>query len=283
MKGKTKTEMVVLWVLFLFFAIYALSLLYPFFWAFINSFKDKSEFVYEKFAFPSVWKWQNYSYAFSKMSIGSVPFYGAMINSVMLTVLSVLAILLSSSFSAYALSKYSFRGRNLLYSVAIFSMIIPVVGALPAQYKLIKDLNFDNMLGMVILQSGGFGFNFLILYGYFKSVSWSYAEAALVDGAGDGKIFFSIMLPQAKPSLIAVGIIAGIGIWNDYYTPLIYLGDTWPTLSYSLYIFGNNMARSGDYPYFFAGSLIATIPVVLVFILFNNTIMTNTVAGGLKG
>lgn len=282
MKRKTKTESIVLWVIFAFFVFYALTLLYPFFWAFINSFKDKSEFVYDKFSFPQVWRFSNYVYAFSEMTIGSVPFYGAMINSVLLTVCTVIAILLSSSFSAYALSKYRFRGRNLLYSIAIFSMIIPVVGALPAQYKLVKDLSMDNMLGMVILQSGGFGFNFLILYGYFKAVSWSYAEAALVDGAGDGRIFFSIMLPQAKPSLVAVGIIAAIGIWNDYYTPLIYLGDTWPTLSYALYIFSNDMARSGDYPYFFAGSLIATFPIIVIFILFNNTIMTNTVAGGLK-
>lgn len=280
---RSRAESVTLWILFAVFVVYALTLLYPFVWAFINSFKSKSEFAYEKFLLPKEWHFSNYAFAFSEMTIGSVPFYGAMINSIMLTALSTAAALMSSSFAAYALSKYEFRGRALIYSIAIFTMIIPVVGALPSQYRLVKDLNLDNMVGLAILGSSGFGFNFLILYGYFKSVSWSYAEAALVDGAGDGRIFFTIMLPQAKPSLIAVGIIAAIGVWNDYYTPLIYLGDSWPTLSYALYSFSSTMARDGNYPYFFAGSLIATLPIILLFIVFNDTIMTNTVAGGLKG
>lgn len=169
-----------------------------------------------------------------------------------------------------------------LYFIAIFTMIIPIVGALPAQYKLMYDLHIANSPLFLISYTGGFGFNFIILYGFFKSISGTYAEAAKIDGAGNHVVFWRIMMPQAKAPIVSLAIIACIGVWNDYQTPILYLSD-FPNLASGLYEYESNMMRLANYPVYFAGVLISTVPILFVFIAFQKTIMNNVVAGGLKG
>ena len=131
----------------------------------------------------------------------------------------------------------------------------------------------DSVIGVIFLYSGGFGTNFLLLYSFFKNLSWTYVEAAKIDGASDFRIFVQIVLPMAKGPMIAVGVLSLIGLWNDYLTPSIYLSKQ-PTISYGIYIMQT---------LFFAMILLTIIPILLIFILFNKTIMENTTVGGLKG
>jgi raffinose/stachyose/melibiose transport system permease protein/N-acetylglucosamine transport system permease protein len=162
-------------------------------------------------------------------------------------------------------------------------MIVPIVGALPAYYKLLSDLHFvNNIFGMILTFGSGFGIYFLFLYGFFKSISWEYAEAAFVDGASDYMVFFKIMLPQAKPALVSVGIICAIGIWNDYFTPFMFL-DQFPTVSLGIYQFETLMIYQSNYPVYFAAILLSSVPMIIIYTLFQKTILENTVAGGLKG
>ena len=143
---------------------------------------------------------------------------------------------------------------------------------------------FDTRGGLLLLYSGGFGFNFILLYGFFKSISWSYAEAAFVDGATDAQAFFRIMLPQARPGIIAVTIIQGINVWNDYFSPYMYLNSkSKMPLAVGIYNMVQEQQYAADWPKLFAAMLIALIPILIVYALFSNTIIENTVAGGLKG
>ena len=136
----------------------------------------------------------------------------------------------------------------------------------------------------MLLYSGGFGFNFILLYGFFKSVSWSYAEAGFVDGASDAQVFLRIMLPQARPGIIAVAIIQGINVWNDYFNPYMFLQDkSKMTLAVGIYNLVQEQSYAADWPKLFAAMIIATVPVLIVYAIFSNTIIENTVAGGLKG
>ena len=133
------------------------------------------------------------------------------------------------------------------------------------------------------MYGGGFGFNFFLLYGFFKSVSWSYAEAAKIDGASNFRVFLSIMLPQAKASLFAVGIITFIGNWNDYFTPFMYLRNH-QTLAVGIYKLQKSFETKGsNWPIVFAEMVLATLPIIVIFAIFQKTIISNTVAGGLKG
>ncbi len=136
---------------------------------------------------------------------------------------------------------------------------------------------------MIFLYSGGFGTNFLLLYSFFKNLSWTYVEAAKIDGASDARIFFQIIVPMAKGPIIAVGVLSFIGLWNDYYNPSIFLKSQ-PTIAYGINAIRETMLETqGQYPLFFAVVILTLIPILLVFCFFSKTIMENTAVGGLKG
>ena len=279
----SKKQKAVLWIVFSIFLLYGITLIYPFVWAFLNSVKDMNDYTYNVNGLPDKWIFSNYSEAFKVLKIGSVNFVEMFGNSIGYTVLSTFMCVCSSTVAAYTTAKYNFKLKTFFYGLAVFSMVIPIVGSLPSQYRLVKTiLKFDNIIGMSIVNSNGFGYNFIMLYAFFKAISWEYAEAALIDGASDFTIFTHIMLPQAKPALVAIFITSAIGTWNDYMTPLIFLGQKTPLLSYALY---DMKLTIGDTKttIFLAGNLLATLPMILIFSIFSNTIMENTVAGGLKG
>lgn len=286
--GKISARIIVLVLVFIIFVLYSVSLIYPLVWAFFNSLKSNLEYFKDPFSLPKEWLFSNFARAFEAISVRNSQFievnlFGMFGNSIWFTFGASFLQVSVSAMTAYVVSKYEFRFRNFIYGLAIFIMIIPIVGNLPAQYKLYNQLGFKNSPTILLAYTGGFGFGFIILYGYFKNISWAYAEAALVDGAGNLRVFLSIMIPQAMPALTSLFIITGIGTWNDYMTPLLYLGD-YPTLASGLYRFKEIMSGAeSDYPVYFAGTLLSIIPILVLFAFFSETIMENTVAGGLKG
>ncbi len=287
-KRTSLAQRIILTVIFVVFVVYSLTLLYPFLWAILNSLKTNREFFKSPFSIPDDWVFKNWVTAFTEIKVyGSsvlvqTDLIGMFFNSLWLSVGGSLLAVAVSTMTAYIVSKYEFRGRGLIYSIAIFIMIIPIVGNLPATYKLYSQLGIRNTPLILLAYMGGFGFNFIILYGFFKNVSWSYAEAAFIDGAGNLKVFLNIMIPQALPCITSLFIIQLIGVWNDYMTPLLFLPD-YATLSTGIFVFGQRMTNESNFPVYFAGILISTIPILVCFICFSETIMSNTVAGGLKG
>ena len=111
-----------------------------------------------------------------------------------------------------------------------------------------------------------------------------YKRQGFVDGASDAQVFLRIMLPQARPGIIAVAIIQGINVWNDYFNPYMFLQDkSKMTLAVGIYNLVQEQSYAADWPKLFAAMIIATVPVLIVYAIFSNTIIENTVAGGLKG
>lgn len=272
-----------LWVVFAVFFVYAVTLVFPFVWMLFNSVKGNQEYFTNIWAFPQSFHVENYTNVLFDYDVHGVTLFGMFGISILVTLFGTALSLLMSSIAAYVIAKYKFFGRNALYALAVFVMAVPVAGTLPAQYSIMQTLHLTNsVVGVLILYAGGFGFNFLILYGFFKNLSWEYAEAALIDGCSDFGIFFKIMLPMARPALIAVGVIHAIGLWNDYLTPSIYLPNT-PTLAVGVNLLLSELRGRSAYPEMFATMIIALIPILVVFICFQKTIMENTVAGGLKG
>ena len=299
-----KTEAVAMWIVFAIFVIYSVSLVFPFVWMFLNSFKTSTEFFQGNiWGLPEKWRFANYSEIFLGKTVytpsGSAilttvsgklfgrtfqySIFHMFIVSIALTFLCTLSNIFFSATSAYVVSKYKFVGRQALYALAIFLMIVPIAGTLPEQYQLMKTFGLtDSFIGVFLLSSAGFGMNFFLMYGFFKNISWTYAEAARVDGAGHAKVFFKIMLPFALPAIVSLAVIYAIGIWNDYTTPSIYM-KSMPTLAYGLFVIRGTLEARGLYTQTFAAMMIALVPILAVFIAFSNTIMENTVAGGLKG
>lgn len=287
-------ERILFGIVFVIFAIYALSLLYPLTYLVTTSFKDS--YIYETdiingklFALPKLAELDalNYSEALSKMFImdtygREIYLYEMFFNSIWYTIGSSLGGVLVSSFTAYALSKYRFIGRNAIYAVIIFTMTIPIIGSTGSTLKLLSTLGIYNTPFFLMTALSGFGFNFMILYGFFKSLPWSYAEAVFIDGGGHFTAFFKIMLPQAKASIITLVIMAGIGAWNDYTTSLLYMPD-FPTIASGLYRVQEVAVDTGDMPMYFAGLTLSILPVIVLFSCCSDTIMKNFTMGGLKG
>ena len=277
---KSRVHKVVFIIVSIIFFLYMLTLIFPFFWMLLNSLKTNMDFFQNIWNIPKKPELENYLSVWEQMNLFT--YFG---NSIFLTVFGTLASVTSASMCAYVIAKYKFRFSKVLYTLALVVMLIPSIGTLPAMYRFMINTGlFDTRGGLLLLYSGGFGFNFVLLYGFFKSISWSYAEAAFVDGATDAQAFFRIMLPQARPGIIAVAIIQGINVWNDYFSPYMYLNSkSKMPLAVGIYNMVQEQQYAADWPKLFAAMLIALLPILIVYALFSNTIIENTVAGGLKG
>jgi len=287
MNVKSKNyEKVLKSIVFIIFMLYALSLLFPFVWMLLNSFKERSDFISNIWGLPVNFQISNYYDALIGFQIQSgsnkYNIFEMFLNSVFVTAVGTFLSIGFSTCSAYVVSKYKFPGSKILYAISIFTLIFPVVGTLPSQYRIMQTLGLQNShLGLFILYSGAFGFNFFMMHGFFKSISWTYAEAAYIDGATDFQIFTKIMVPLAKPSITALAVIQAIALWNDYVNPSIYLRK-FPTLAVGLNQIVAEMQGKGAYPEMFAAMIIALLPILILFIIFQKQIMDNMQVGGIK-
>ena len=264
-------------IIFVFFLIYAISLLYPLVWAFLSSLKTSTEYMLtSKVALPETWEFGNYIKAFKALDIEGNNMFDMLFNSIWYTVGGVFLGMAVSTMVAYVVAKYKFPGGQTIYWIALVTMMIPIVGAMPAQFKVYTALGIIESPLLLLAFAGGFGFNF------FKSLPSSYIEAGFIDGAGHFTCFLKIMLPQAIPVVSALAIVSSINFWNDYTTPLLFLKN-FPTLSSGLYMYQIINTRNLDMPVLFAGILMSMIPIVVLFAIFQNSIMDISLSGGLKG
>ena len=281
---RTPWQKVVIVVAFVIFLVYAVTLIFPFFYIVLNAFKGTAEFSSNFNGLPETWTFENFVFALQyRTPTTRYSILEMFLVSVMLSVGGTALTLLTSSMAAYIMAKFSFKGKEVIYSIVIFSLIVPIVGTLPATLQLLRSLGIYNTpVAVLFLNSGGFGMNFLLLYSFFKGLPWEYAEAAYIDGASDFQIFVRIMLPLAKGALSAIAIITLIGLWNDYTTPALFL-PSMPSLAVGMQQIIEDLTGKHEYPLIFASVIIALIPVQTVYLCFSKTIMANTTVGGLKG
>lgn len=277
-RRKKKT---ILWVVFVILACYSLTLMLPFYYLLVNSFKRMDDFLERgAWAWPKMFYYQNYIDAV-KLTSGKVSFLGMYVNSIVLTVSAVLISTATSTMTAYALARFRFRGRNLLVTIGVGALVIPDLGSATVVYKIFVDLNMIDTWLILIKYTTPFGLQFLVLYSLFKTVAGTYVEAARIDGAGEWRIFLQICIPMAKGALGATMVVLAINFWNDYYTPYMYL-PSMKTLSIGLQELALTVSQL-DRPKLFAGMVIAITPLLIVFITMRDVIIENTVSGGLKG
>jgi ABC-type glycerol-3-phosphate transport system permease component len=284
-KKSPVTEKVTAVISFILFLAIAIISIYPFFWAFNNSLKTFEEYSINNFAITRSWHFVNYVNVFlGYFQYNSVNYVGMLINSLWILVVKVFVNVASSTMLAYAVARFRFPGKEFLYLVVIFANTIPIIGSGPAAFKLLSSLGMvENPTTIWLAWAAGFDFAFIVLYGYFKGISPAYSESAYIDGAGELRVFFSIILPQIVPCISAIMITQAIGVWNDYGTIMIYLRN-FPNLAYGLYMFNTeSMYISNSMPIFFAAAVISAVPVIVLYASSQKLILTNLTAGGLKG
>ena len=284
-KKSSTSEIVTAIIFLILFIIIAIVCIYPLFWAFNNSLKTFDEYSENNFILTKSWDFYNYFKVFNgTFQYNGVTYLGMLYNSLWILVVRVFVNIASSLMLAYAIARFEFPGRNFLYAVVIFANTIPIIGSGPATFKLLNSLNMvENPTTIWLSWAGGFDFAFIVLYGYFKGISPSYSESAYVEGAGELRVFFSIILPQVVPCVVAIMITQAIGVWNDYSMVMIYLRTT-PNLAYGLYMFNTeSIYISNSKPIYFAAAVISAVPVIILYACTQKLILTNMTAGGLKG
>jgi len=278
---KTLSEKIVLGVFFVIIALHAATFLYSFSWVFINALKTTKIFEANPLGMPDPVVWSNFKQAFQEVSIEGVSFLSMLVNSIMLCALTTTMSVSANVLVAYPLARYRFPGRNIVYAMLIFVLTVPLYGGSSIGYKLMSNLGMiDNPLLMCLNWFNGFASNTLILYGCFKVISQTYAEAAYLDGANEIQVFSRVMLPQARPSIAAVAILGVIGQWSNYEMSLIYL-PSFPNLALGIFLFEDMVAVSKTI--YFASVCITMLPVLIVFACCQKTIMSNFSLGGIKG
>ena len=282
--GKTKTERVLVWVAFTIFLIHSISLILPLAWGFIASFKSGAlEYFGSPFSFPQEWKFDNYIKAINVLETNDVGFVGMVFNSLWFAGGSALFSVAVTAVCAYVFARYEFPFKKFLFAFSVFLMIIPVYGALPAQYDFYGRLGIKNSPLILVTALGAFGTsNFLIMTSYFRNLAKDYKDAAMVDGANDFTAFFRVMLPQTTGMVLSFFMLQFMASWNDYYSPMIFL-DKMPTLSSGLFTYQTITMRMGNYPIYFAGVFISCIPIVILYSCMHNVVVKNMSFGGLKG
>jgi raffinose/stachyose/melibiose transport system permease protein/N-acetylglucosamine transport system permease protein len=284
------------WLFWCFLALQCISLLLIVYWMLVTAFKSGSvEYEMDRFGLPNALNLENFKFVYKKLAVEVVKNNGTRIRygvldmfgtSVFYSGLTSLIVVFFTSLMAYVIARYKFFGRNFLFMFGIFLMITPIIGSLPSAMVLKKALGvYDNLfLTFVTTPVGCFsGMNFLILYAAFKGVSWSYAEAAFVDGGGHYCVLFKIMLPMALPTIGVIFVLSFLAYWNDYQTFLIWLPST-PNLALGVYNFQNNMTAFGaTMPEVITGFLIAAVPAMILFFVSQRLIMSKFTVGGLKG
>ncbi|MBE5752063.1 MAG: carbohydrate ABC transporter permease [Clostridiales bacterium] len=283
-------------VLFIILAFYSVLMLFMLGWSFISSVKTQGDFTVNPLSLPQFgWHFDNYSKAFEAITI-RLRLEGGGFRDIYLMEMFGYSLLFSVGCAffgtispcvvAYLVAKFNKKLNHVLYAIVIFTMIVPIVGNLPSMLQVLETLQLHNTLwGVWLMKANFMGLYFLVFYGMFKSISWEYAEAAIMDGAGHFRIFFNIMIPLAKNTIATIFILLFIQYWNDYQTPLIYIPDM-PTAAYGLYTFINGNKVNGllqTPPIQLAGGMVLLFPILVMFLLLKDRLMGNISVGGLKG
>ncbi len=263
------------------FCVYAAILIIPELWLLSNSLKGYLEFSDTPWSLPKVFEWSNYSYIFENYAMGE-----AFVNSIVLCLACPTVAMIATTFAAYALAKFDFRGKRILFYIHILPMLVCLTGSTSTLYIFFNDLGiYDNFLSMIWSSAGGTGMNFLLVYSVFKNVSRTYMEAAEIDGASDFTVLIKIMVPQVMGIVGTLWMLSFIGSWNEYASYQIFL-PTHPTISTVLVGIQENVTtgnNTSQYPKFFAAIMISIIPVIAIFLAFQEQIMKISLGGGIKG
>lgn len=266
-------------VRYLLLAAGGLILMTPFLYMLSTSFKPHT-FVLElppRFI-PTEPTLENYVRALTSNNFGRY-----FLNSLFVASSATVINLLLSSALAYGFARYDFPGRAALFYLLMGTMMIPGLVLIIPQFVLARDLHLLNSLwGLIVVYSTGAAFNMFLLRNYFEQIPDAVFESALIDGAGPYTIFLQVALPLARPALAAVAIFTFLGSWDEFIWALTAINDpNLYTLPIALRLF--QQQRGTEWGLVFAASVIAVLPVIIVYVIFQRQIISGVTAGAVKG
>ncbi|QAY68004.1 carbohydrate ABC transporter permease [Paenibacillus protaetiae] len=260
--------------------VVSLLFLLPFLWMLTTSFKiEKDVFVYPIQWIPKHWHAaENYK----EVWMGKYPFYLYYWNSIKVSVVTTAISCIVSSLAAYGFSKVQFKASKWLFMIVLATYMVPGQATLIPQFILYRNIGlFDSHLGLIIIGSFSVLGTFMLRQ-FFMGVHQDYIESAKIDGAGHGRIFWSIGLPLVRPAVATYAILRFIWTWNDYQNPLIFLrSDKLFTIQLAMQKF---TSLSGEfYSLIMAAAVSAIVPLLVIFIIGQKSVIEGIALGGVKG
>jgi len=209
-----------------------------------------------------------------------------MLNTLYYVGLSTLIGTMLTAINAYVLTRLEFKGRKLLWAVIMLSLFLPGINALVPQYILMRDLGLTNSLtGLVVLDSlGESAFFLMMLGGFMQSLPKELEESGYMDGASIFQVFFRIILPLSTAGIVTVAIFKVLGLYNNFLGPFIYLSNPSKyTIGVAMYQANIIMQYKTDWVTLFAGLIITLVPLVVIYVLLQRSIMEGATLGAIKG
>lgn len=266
--------------------LFSLSFAFVLVWMLCNSVRPQKSYFNDVLAF---WNlkgatFDNYVRIFTtKYGSAKITMFGMLKNSFILIIVCTALQAIVPVITGYVAARYKTKLGAVAVQLVIISMVVPAIGSTASTYSFMSAIKLkDKWLGIFLMNAGGLGFGMLLYKNYFSSISWEYAESAFLDGAGNLRVFFSIMYPQALPLIVSIAILNVIGLWNDYMTPYLFLNSK-PTVALGVYSIQTRAERNGAMPQAFAAMTFMTIFVLIIYAAFSKTIMSSMSVGGLKG
>jgi trehalose/maltose transport system permease protein len=267
-------------------AIILIYILFPFYWAFRSSITpDQDLFVLPTGLWPAHMTGKHYSDVFSDSN-----FIHSLINSTIVAVSVTLLGLIIGSFAAYALGRFSFMGKTPVLYIILSMTMFPQVAVLGALYNMVVQFGLYDHLGALILTYMLFALPFTVwvLRGFFQGLPKELEEAAYVDGASPFTTFWRIMLPLALPGLVTTGLLAFIGAWNEFLFALTFLlspNEFTVPLQIFNFVPPTQVGNSFQIPWgsMMAATIVVTIPLVVLTLIFQRKILAGLTAGAVKG
>jgi N-acetylglucosamine transport system permease protein len=251
----------------------------PLLWTFMSSFKSSSEIFASPFALPTVWHFDNYIRAWTSAGIGSY-----FLNSVIVVGFALVIVMTLGAMCAYVLARYTFPGSRAIYYLLLAGLTFPIFLAMVPLFFILRNIGLLNTLPGLILTYVGFALPFTVffLFSFFKTLPHEITEAAAIDGAGEWRTFFQVMLPMAKPGLASVAIFNFLGLWNQFLIPVSINAAGPRVLSQGLAAFAGQMGYAVDFGALFAAVTVTVVPVLIVYVIFQRQLQGSVSAGTMK-
>lgn len=281
MKSKSKAQKITQAVLILLMIAVCLIVLFPICFMVLTSFRTDEDVVYNGYRlFPEVFSLESYKGVLSATS--SQPVLRWFANSLLVATLSTVLTVFVDALAAYGYARMEFKGKKLIFTLLMFTMMIPGVINLIPTYSIVSGLGLKNTVWALVLPGlSGVG-NIFLIRQFMYTVPKQLDEAAAIDGAGNIRIFFCIILPQLVPVLVTVGLFTFLGSWNDLLWPMIVMTDTKNrTLTAGLSVLQGQYDRR--YASLMAATVVSVVPVMTIYLFAQKYLLQGiSLASGIK-
>jgi N-acetylglucosamine transport system permease protein len=260
--------------------IWCIIVVLPLLWTVMSSFKTSSEIFSSPFSLPSKWNFDNYVGAWTTAGIGSF-----LLNTVIVVFGALAVTMLFGAMCAYVLARFQFPGNRAIYYLMLAGLTFPIFLAIVPLFFVLRSIGLLNTLPGLILTYAAFALPFTVffLFSFFKALPNSIAEAAALDGAGEWRTFFQVMLPMARPGLATVAILNFVGLWNQFLLPVALNTDPKNyVLTQGMASFASQAGYSVDFGQLFAGAVMTIVPVFIVYLIFQRQLQGSVSQGTSK-